>query len=135
MPARSAGNISTKSIAIATEPRRRAEPQAGQHDVIESIGVELEELDALAESERIEHPRHRTFATVAEVVRADVELVLLAPTKDTRVATGHVVPVEHQHLLAGTGEKRRGHEPAHPGTDDDDVVPTTTRRRIGGHRR
>ena len=89
--------------------------------LVEAVGVELDEGEVVGDAQSfIDTSQGPALVELTEVVDAGAEAVA-AECEGVAPAAGHIVLLEHDHLLAGLGEReRRGHA-AGAGADDDGV--------------
>jgi hypothetical protein len=91
--------------------------RSGDDDVVEAVGIELEELDLVDEAELVEEPVDLSARRTAEdVVDLGAEAIV-AEREGMRVAAGGIVRLEDDDLAPCLREQRRGAEARHAGAD------------------
>ena len=89
---------------------------------VEAIGVEFGECQAIFQADGSEQGReYPVGTTIADVVKANVELIVLA-SKDGAVAPGQVMLFQDKNLLAHCRQVGGGRQPAESGSNHDHVV-------------
>ena len=109
---------------------RHLELEVGEDEGVESLRIELGELEPVLQAEPAEDAGDLTGPDPADVVQADVELPLVLAAEGLAAAAGHVVLLEDQHPLADRREVCRGGETGEAGADHDHIW---IRRNPGNH--
>ncbi len=127
--------VQTRPVAVPAE--RNPKRQVGEVQRRVAVGIHRPEHHALRQAEPVQHGRdHPVAAALADVVDADVELVLatlvLAP-EDLAVSARDVVTFEHQRPPAGRAQVRRRGEATQARSDHDRVELLPLTRSRGTH--